>query len=218
MRLVLLGPPGAGKGTQANVLCKKYALLHVSTGNLLREAVKKGTKVGLKAKCFMDKGELVPDEIVATMITGELKQKDVGAGFILDGFPRTRKQAEILDSALKKLALPLDMVVSLATKEETILARLTGRRVCRDCGYNFHIVNIPSKKAGVCDFCQGQLYQRDDDKEATIKNRIDVYNRQTRELIDYYREKKILREASGDLEVEPLFAILEQMFKKSGLI
>ncbi len=218
MRLVLLGPPGAGKGTQANVLCQKYTLLHISTGDLLREAVKNGSAVGIKAKGYMDKGELVPDEIVATMISDKLKNTDVNAGFCLDGFPRTRRQAEILDEVLKALALPLDMVIDLETKEDTILKRLTGRRVCRGCGHNFHVTNIPPKKKGICDYCGGELYQRDDDKEETIKNRITVYNRQTKELIDYYQEQQLLRKASGDLDVKPLFAVLEGMFKKSGLI
>ncbi len=218
MRLVLLGPPGAGKGTQANVLCKKFGLLHISTGDLLRQAVKDGTEVGRKAKEFMNKGELVPDEIVAQMITDKLKNTDVSRGFVLDGFPRTGAQAGILDKALAELELPLDMVVYLETKEDTILNRLTGRRVCRGCGHNFHVTNIPPKQEGVCDFCGGELYQRADDKEETIKNRIDVYNRQTSELIDYYQKKNLLKKASGDLDVNELFSLLEQMFKEAALI
>ena len=156
MKLVLLGPPGAGKGTQAGVLCKEYGLLHMSTGDLLREAVKNNTDQGIKAKSYMDKGELVPDEIVAAMITDKLKTVDTSAGFMLDGFPRTKKQAEILDQALTSLNLPLDMVVYFETSEDTILKRLTGRRICRDCGAIFHITNIPSKEEGICDKCQGE--------------------------------------------------------------
>ena len=218
MRLVLLGPPGAGKGTQANVLCKEFNVLHISTGDLLREAVRNNTAVGLEAKAYMDKGELVPDEIVAKMITEKLKNTDVSNGFILDGFPRTKRQAEILDNALETLRLPLDMVVYFETKEDTILLRLTGRRVCRKCGYNFHVTNIPPKKEGVCDYCGGELYQRDDDKEVTIRRRIDVYHSQTKELIDYYTEKKLLHKASGDLEVNALFSELKKVFKESGMI
>ncbi len=218
MRLVLLGPPGAGKGTQANVLCKNFNLMHMSTGDLLREAVKNNTPEGAQAKSYMDRGELVPDEIVARMITQRLKNEDVGGGFILDGFPRTKNQAEILESALSDLNMPLDMVVYFETREDTILKRLTGRRICRNCGKIFHIINIPPKKEGVCDACGGELYQRNDDKEETIKNRIAVYNKETKELIDYYQQKQLLNKASGDLDVDELFAVLKNIFEKSGLI
>ena len=217
MRLVLLGPPGAGKGTQANELSKKYDLIHLSTGDLLREAVKNGSDVGAEAKTFMDKGELVPDEIVAKMITEKLKSTDSSVGFMLDGFPRTKPQAEILDRALEELSLPLDMVVYFETQEDTILKRLTGRRVCKGCGFNFHVTNIPPKQEGICDHCQADLYQRKDDTESTIKNRIDVYNNQTKELIDYYQQKNLLEKVSGDLEVAPLFEILKNTFTKAGL-
>ena len=217
MRLVLLGPPGAGKGTQANVICKKYNVIHLSTGDLLREAVKNGSAVGAEAKTYMDKGELVPDEIVTKMITEKLKTSDVSIGFLLDGFPRTGKQAEILDNALNELSLPLDMVIYFETREDTILTRLTGRRVCRGCGFNFHVVNIPPKQDGICDHCGGELYQRKDDTEITIKNRIAVYNNQTKELIDYYQKKNLLKKVSGDLEVKPLFDILQNTFAGAGL-
>ncbi|MCG2711754.1 MAG: adenylate kinase [Candidatus Omnitrophica bacterium] len=217
MRLVLLGPPGAGKGTQAGVLCNTYSLMHMSTGDLLREAVKNNSPVGVQAKSYMDKGELVPDEIVTRMITEKLKKQDVSDGFILDGFPRTKNQAQILEAALNDLNLPLDMVVYFDTNEETILKRLTGRRICRDCGKIFHITNIPPKKDGICDACEGELYQRDDDKEETIKNRIKVYNKQTSDLIDYYGQKKILNKVSGDLDVDELFEVLKNTFEKSGL-
>ena len=217
MRLVLLGPPGAGKGTQASVLCVNFDLLHLSTGDLLREAVKNNTDEGVQAKSYMDKGDLVPDNVVARMITQKLKEEDVSAGFILDGFPRTKKQAEILEAALVEMNLPLDMVVYFETTEDVILTRLTGRRICRSCGKIFHITNIPPKVEGVCDACNGELYQRGDDKEETIKNRIDVYNKETKELIDYYQEKKILQRASGNLDVDDLFAVLKDTFEKAGL-
>lgn len=218
MRLVLLGPPGAGKGTQANVLCKNFKLLHISTGDLLREAVKNNTAIGIQAKAYMNKGELVPDEIVATMISDKLQTSQIETGFILDGFPRTKRQAEILDKELGSLGLPLDMVIYFETKEETILSRLTGRRICRDCGKIFHMVNMPPKQDGVCDACGGELYLRDDDKVVTIKNRIEVYNRQTKELIDYYQCNNLLKKASGDMDVNELFAVLKNIFKESGLI
>ena len=218
MRLVLLGPPGAGKGTHAGVLCKNYSLMHMSTGDLLREAVKNNTAEGVKAKSYMDKGELVPDKIVAGMITEKLKKENVSTGFILDGFPRTKNQAQILEAVLNDLNLPLDMVLYFDTSEETILKRLTGRRICRSCGKIFHITNIPPKKEGICDVCEGELYQRNDDKEETIKNRIEVYNKQTSELIDYYQQKKILSKVSGDLDVDELFGVLKNTFEKAGLI
>ncbi len=218
MRLVLLGPPGAGKGTQATVLCKKFKLLHLSTGDLLREAVKNKTSIGIEAKAYMDKGELVPDKIVTQMLIEKLKQENTQAGFILDGFPRTSPQAEILDSALDSLGLPLDMVIYFKTKEKTILKRLAGRRICRGCGRIFHIINIPARKEGVCDSCGKELYQREDDKESTIKKRIEVYNKQTKELIDYYEEKNLLQTVSGDLDVDDLFLVLEDVFKKSSLL
>jgi len=217
MRLILLGPPGAGKGTQANVLCKEYNIVHISTGDLLRQAIKNNTEVGNLAKSYMDKGELVPDEVVAKIIKEKLEEDDVNAGFILDGFPRTEKQAEILDTVLGELNIDVDMVLYLKTEEHTILKRLTGRRVCRGCGYNFHIINIPPKKEGICDFCGDQLYQRDDDTELTIKKRIEVYNNQTKELIDYYKKQNLLKQVSGDLDVDPLFLELQNIFKEAVL-
>ncbi|MCK4993599.1 MAG: adenylate kinase [Candidatus Omnitrophica bacterium] len=217
MRLVLLGPPGAGKGTQAGVLSKDYSLMHLSTGDLLREAVKNNTPEGKEAKSFMDKGELVSDEIVARMITAKLKKTDASLGFMLDGFPRTKNQAELLEAVLNNLNMPLDLVIYFQTSEETILKRLTGRRICRKCGKIFHVTNIPPKTEGICDSCGGELYQREDDKEETIKNRIEVYNKQTSELIDYYQQKEILKEVSGDLDVNELYRVLRDTFEKSGL-
>lgn len=218
MRLVLLGPPGAGKGTVANVLCQKFKILHVSTGDLLREAVKNNTSIGVAAKFFMDRGELVPDKTVTQMIIEKLKNENVHAGFALDGFPRTKNQAELLDNALELLKLPLGMVIYFETKEETILKRLSGRRICRNCGKIFHVVNIPPQKEGICDYCGKELYQREDDKVDTVKKRIEVYNQQTKELIDYYQEKKLLKKVSGDLKVDALFTVLEKIFRETGLI
>lgn len=212
MKLILLGPPGAGKGTQSVVLAKKYALPHISTGDILREAVKTGQPLGLKAKEYMDKGGLVPDEIVTGIVAERLKNPDTKKGYILDGFPRTLKQAEDLDAALKKISSGIDMVIYFATSPDVSIERLTGRRVCKACGHNYHIKNIPPKKEGVCDKCGAQLFQRPDDNEATVRNRLKVYEDQTKPLIDYYRKQGILKSVSGDMGVDELFNVLSKIF------
>lgn len=208
MRLVLLGPPGAGKGTQAVMLSERLNFLHLSTGDILRENVKKETHIGKKARSFMEKGDLVPDDIVIEMMLEEIKTSDKDRGFILDGFPRTIYQTRKLDAALDKLGLPIDLVIYFKTSIDTVIFRLTGRRLCKDCGANYHIVNMPTKKEGVCDKCGGGLYQRKDDNEETIKKRLEVFNTQTKDLIDYYKEKGILKEISGDLEAEKVYRLL----------
>lgn len=217
MRVVLLGPPGAGKGTQAVMLSERLNFLHLSTGDILRENVKEGTKIGKVGKSFMEKGELVPDDIVIQMMLEKIKASDKDRNFILDGFPRTTYQAKKMDSELEKLNLPINLVIYFKTSIDTVIFRLTGRRLCKNCGANYHIINMPPKKQGVCDRCNGELYQRKDDEEETIKKRLDVYNTQTKELIDYYRDKKILREISGDLEAgkvyEELFGIFNDRSK-----
>jgi adenylate kinase len=205
MRMVLLGPPGAGKGTQAVMLMEKLSFLHFSTGDILRENVKKGTEIGKKAKSFMDKGDLVPDEVVIAMMIEKIRETAKGKDFILDGFPRTIFQAVKLDAELEKLNLPIDLVVYFETSTKTVILRLTGRRLCKNCGANYHIVNMPPKKEGLCDKCGCELYQRKDDSEETINNRLEVYNNQTKELIDYYKNKGILREVSGDLEAGKVY-------------
>jgi len=212
MKLVLLGPPGAGKGTQAEVLTKKYGIKHVSTGDMLREAVKNGTEAGLQAKSFMDKGELVPDAIVTKIVVDRLSQKDISNGFMLDGFPRNMNQGIELDKQLEKSGMKLDMVLYFNTKESTVVERLTGRRVCKNCGMNYHIKNRPSKTTGKCDVCGGELFQRPDDNVETIKNRLKVYTEQTAPLLDFYKKKGLLREVQGDLDVNALFNILEALF------
>lgn len=217
MNIVLLGPPGAGKGTQAKVLSERYGMPHISTGDILRESVKNATPVGNEAKAYMDKGELVPDAIVNRIVVERLRRQDAKTGFILDGFPRTRVQAEGLDTSLKGLRMKLDLVVYFFTSNEVAIFRLTGRRVCRKCGANFHITNIPPKVDGACDHCGGELYQRTDDKEETVGARLVVYENQTRELVDYYEARGILRKVSGDLDVNEVFRILSKMFKDEGL-
>lgn len=214
MRLILLGPPGAGKGTQAVVLSNNFKIPHISTGDILREAVKKGSKLGLKAKLYMDKGELVPDEVVVAIVVNRLKEEDTKNGFILDGFPRTEVQARKLDESLYKSGINIDMVVYFETSDEVSIARLSGRRVCKECGANYHVKNMPPKKDGFCDKCGGALYQRDDDKEATIKNRLAIYKSQTASLVDYYKRKNLLQTLSGDLDVDEVFAELQTIFSK----
>ncbi len=214
MRLVLLGPPGAGKGTQAQVLSKALGTPHISTGDMLREALKAATALGLKAKAYMEKGGLVPDEVVIGLVRERLQKPDAQKGFILDGFPRTVEQAESLDKTLKELAMPLGLVLYFKTTLPVILRRLTGRRVCGQCGKNYHQVNFKPKVEGVCDACGSKLTQRPDDVEDTIVKRLKVYEDQTAPLIGYYRKKNILAEVSGDLDVAELNEVLEELFEK----
>lgn len=215
--MILLGPPGAGKGTQSVVLAKKYNLPHISTGDILRESVKSGQPLGLKAKEYMDKGALVPDEIVTGIVAERLKRPDTKKGFILDGFPRTIKQAEDLGSALKDMGTEIDAVIYFETSTNVAIERLTGRRVCKSCGFNYHIKNIPPKKEGICDKCGGQLYHRADDNEATVRNRLKVYEDQTKPLIDYYSKQGILEKVSGDMGVDELFKVLSKLFEDAKL-
>ena len=218
MRLVLLGPPGAGKGTQAQVLSKDLKFPHISTGDMLREALKAASPLGLKAKAYMEKGALVPDEIVIALVSERLLEADAKKGFILDGFPRTPEQAESLDQSLKKLEMPLDLVLYFKTSLPVIIRRLSGRRVCSQCGKNFHLTNFKPKVDGLCDVCGGKLFQRPDDKEETIEKRLEVYERQTAPLIEYYKKKNILYETSGDMDVQALNVTLMDLFHKKGLI
>ena len=217
MKIVLLGAPGAGKGTQGVVLSRNYNIAHISTGDILREAVKSKTALGMKALVYMDKGELVPDEVVTGIVVERLAQKDTKKGFILDGFPRTLKQALDLDKELKNISSGIDMVLYFDIPENVAIERLTGRRVCRSCGANYHIKNIPPKIEGICDKCGGQIYQRKDDTLETVKNRLKVYEEQTRPLVEYYTKKGILKKVSGALDVNSLFKVLSQIFSDAGL-
>lgn len=217
MRLILLGPPGAGKGTQADVLSQNLNILHISTGDMFRQAAKTESPFGLKVKQIMDSGQLVPDDIVIKIVSERLKKSDTQRGFILDGFPRTLAQAQALDSELNKINQPIDLILYFETQTKTILSRLTGRRVCKKCGFNYHIKNIPPKKAGICDKCGGQLYQRNDDKKETVLKRLKVYGKQTLPLITYYKQKGLLREVPGDLEVNKLFKYLVRLFDKENI-
>jgi adenylate kinase len=200
MYLVLLGPPGAGKGTQAKRLAEKLNLPHISTGDILRQNVKAGTPLGKEAKGIMDKGLLVPDDLVASMLDQRFNNPDIKEGFILDGYPRTLSQAKTLDEILSRKKLSVDLVVYLNTSDEIIIKRLTGRLVCSKCGANFHTVNMPPKVNGLCDNCQGSLYQRSDDNEITVRKRLEVYKNEVASLIKYYDQQKKLHSLNADLD------------------
>jgi adenylate kinase len=217
MRIVLLGPPGAGKGTQAAILTDFYKVLHLATGDLLREEVAKGSTLGLEAKGYMEKGELVPDTLVIDMVINKLDSKEAQKGFILDGFPRNVSQAEAFGKRLDENKINLDAVIYLETSEDVIVKRLSGRRVCKKCGAVYHTINMPSKVEGICDKCGGQLYQRKDDTVETIKNRLDVYNQQTAALIDYYKKEGKLFMVSGDMDAQKLFSELKEFFTKQNI-
>jgi adenylate kinase len=212
LNLVLLGPPGAGKGTHAAVLSKQASIAHISTGDMLREAIRAAAPLGLKAKEFMDRGALVPDDLVVDLVRERLAKKDAKKGFILDGFPRTSQQAESLDAALSEMKMPLDLAVYFKTSVEVIIRRLSGRRICSKCGKTYHMVNFKPRIQGICDDCGADLMQRPDDHEEVIENRLKAYEKQTSPLIDYYKKKKVLAEVSGDLEVDDLNAALDELF------
>ncbi|MGI6728533.1 MAG: adenylate kinase [Anaerovoracaceae bacterium] len=205
-RLVLLGPPGAGKGTQAVKIAEKYQIPHISTGDIFRKNVKEGTPLGKKAKEYMDKGALVPDELVVELVKDRLNAEDCKDGFLLDGFPRTVFQAEELDKYLKLKGASLDKVIDIDVSEEILLERMIGRRVCRACGTPYHIKNMPPKKEGVCDVCGGEVYQRADDTEETVKNRFKVYQKQTKPLVQYYEDAGNIVHIEGTGGLEKVFA------------
>jgi adenylate kinase len=198
VRVGFLGPPGAGKGTQARDLAREWGVLHLATGDVLREAVAAGTALGVEAKRYMDRGALVPDDLIIGLVGERLGGHDATRGFILDGFPRTIAQAEALGRLLKDRGQTLDAVVYFDVSEPELLRRLTGRRVCRACGHTYHQTSNPPKREGVCDACGGELYQREDDREATVRDRLEVYRRQTAPLLEYYRQRSLLAPVSGE--------------------
>lgn len=210
MRIVLLGPPGAGKGTHAKMLAAELKVPHISTGDLLRSNVAGGTELGRQAKDFMNKGLLVPDTLVTDMLRQRLQQSDTAAGFILDGYPRNQAQAGTLDGLLKTLSLRLDAVVNLQASDEVIVQRLCGRLVCRKCSANYHRTNMPPKQAGVCDACGGELYQRDDDKEETIRRRLSVYKQEASALLSFYRPAGLVKDIQADGQVQQ---VLQEIIK-----
>ncbi|MEG0998376.1 MAG: adenylate kinase [Clostridiales bacterium] len=201
MRLVLLGPPGAGKGTQAASLVDKYNIVHISTGDLLRAAVKEGTPLGLEAKGYMESGQLVPDSLILGLMEERIRKEDCQEGFLLDGFPRTPAQADALAEMLKKLGQELDAVLNIDVPSEKLMERLTGRRVCKSCGATYHKVFNPSAKGESCEKCDSALYQRADDTEETVKARLDVYQNQTAPLIAYYTNVSLIKNINGDQNI-----------------
>jgi adenylate kinase len=203
--LILLGPPGAGKGTQAERIAASYKVPHISTGDIFRAAIKEGTPLGNKAKSFLDAGELVPDEVVIGIVTERIDGSDCQKGFLLDGFPRTIPQADALNEYLASENRKLDRVINIAVDPESLVRRLSGRRVCRDCGAPYHVETKREKVSGLCDICGGELYQRDDDQEETIRKRLAVYQNQTEPLISYYQKKGLLLTVDGGLSIDQVW-------------
>ena len=205
MKIIMLGAPGAGKGTQAKKIADKYQIPHISTGDIFRANIKNGTELGMKAKTYMDQGLLVPDELVVDLVVDRLAQEDCVNGCVLDGFPRTIPQAECLDAALAEKGDAIDYAVDVDVPDENIINRMSGRRACVACGATYHIVHIPTKVEGVCDRCGESLILRDDDKPETVKKRLDVYHAQTQPLIDYYTSKNVLKSVDGTVDMEDVF-------------
>lgn len=213
MKIIMLGAPGAGKGTYAKQITQKYGIPAISTGDIFRENIKNGTELGKKAKSYMDAGNLVPDELVCDLVVDRLKQDDCKKGYILDGFPRTIPQAEALTEALKKQDDSIDFALEINMADEAIIERMAGRRVCKNCGATYHVVNIPPKKEGVCDECGGEIILRDDDAPETVKKRLEVYHEQTAPLIEYYDKIGLLNVIDGSKGLEQcmtdIYAVLE---------
>lgn len=205
MKIIMLGAPGAGKGTQAEMISEKYGLPHISTGDIFRANIKNGTELGREAKSYMDKGLLVPDELTVKILLDRVAKEDCKNGYILDGFPRNIPQAEVLDKELAKLGDKIDHAVDMEVPDESIINRMMGRRACVSCGATYHIVNVPPKKEGICDKCGEALILRDDDREETVKNRLNVYHEQTQPLIDFYEKKGILKTVDGTRDMMDVF-------------
>lgn len=208
MKLIMLGAPGAGKGTQAKKIAEKYNIPHISTGDIFRANIKNGTELGQKAKTYMDQGLLVPDELVVDLVMDRFAQPDCENGYVLDGFPRTIPQAEALDAALEKAGAKIDYAINVEVPDENIVRRMSGRRACVGCGGTYHIVHIPPKKEGVCDICGKELILRDDDKPETVQKRLDVYHEQTQPLIEYYTKQGALVEVDGTVDMEDVFSAI----------
>ena len=210
MKIIMLGAPGAGKGTQAKKIAAKYDIPHISTGDIFRANIKNGTELGNKAKTYMDQGLLVPDELVCDLVVDRVQQDDCKKGYILDGFPRTIPQAESLDAALSRLGEAVDYAINVEVPDENIVKRMGGRRACVGCGATYHLVYAAPKKEGICDNCGAELILRDDDKPETVQKRLGVYHEQTQPLIDYYTKKGILKEVDGTMDMGDVFkAIVE---------
>ena len=208
MKIIMLGAPGAGKGTQADKICAKYNIPHISTGDIFRANIKNNTELGQKAKSYMDKGELVPDELVVDLVVDRIKADDCTNGYVLDGFPRTIPQAEALDAALAAINDKVDYAINVEVPDENIINRMSGRRACVACGATYHIVHIPTKVDGVCDKCGAELILREDDKPETVKNRLNVYHEQTQPLIEYYDKQGILKSVDGTKPMDEVFSAI----------
>ncbi|MBM4764920.1 adenylate kinase [Bacillus sp. B15-48] len=213
MNLVLMGLPGAGKGTQAEKMVAKYNIPHISTGDMFRAAIKDGTELGLKAKSFMDQGALVPDEVTIGIVRERLSKPDCEKGFLLDGFPRTVAQAEALENMLSELGKKIDYVINIDVDSSILLERLTGRRICKECGATYHLEFNPPAKDGVCDRCGGELYQRADDNAETVQNRLEVNIQQTKPLLNFYEDRGSLRNINGQQDINVVFAVIEDLLR-----
>jgi len=213
MKIIMLGAPGAGKGTQAKKIAAKYVIPHISTGDIFRANIKNGTELGKKAKTYMDQGLLVPDELVVDLVVDRVVQEDCKNGYVLDGFPRTIPQAEALDSALMNMNQKIDYAINIEVPDQNIVDRMSGRRACLSCGATYHIINIPTKIEGICDVCGGNTVLRDDDKPETVIKRLRVYHEQTQPLIEYYTNEGVLVEVDGTMEMTDVFSAIEKILK-----
>ena len=209
MKIIMLGAPGAGKGTQAKMIADEYGIPHVSTGDIFRANIKNGTQLGMEAKQYMDKGLLVPDELTVKILLDRVAQDDCKGGYVLDGFPRTIPQAEVLDKALDELGEKVDYAINVDVPDENIVRRMGGRRACLSCGATYHIEHIPPKAEGICDICGQELVLRDDDKPETVQNRLNVYHEQTQPLIDFYQAKGVLKTVDGTKDMKDVFAAVK---------
>lgn len=213
MKIIMLGAPGAGKGTQAKMIAENHKLPHISTGDIFRANIKEGTELGKEAKTYMDEGKLVPDELTVRILLDRVAKDDCKNGYVLDGFPRTIPQAEVLEKELDKLGDKVDFAINVDVPDENIVNRMSGRRACLKCGATYHIKHVPPKKEGICDVCGSELVLRDDDKPETVKKRLDVYHEQTQPLIDFYSKRGVLKTVNGDADPKDVFAAIESILK-----
>ena len=213
MKIIMLGAPGAGKGTQAKLIAEKYGIPHISTGDIFRANIKEGTELGKEAKGYMDKGQLVPDDLTVRILLDRVSKDDCSKGYVLDGFPRTIPQAEVLDTEVARLGESIDFAIDVDVPDENIIRRMSGRRACLKCGATYHIEHIPPKKEGICDTCGSELVLRDDDKPETVKKRLEVYHTQTQPLIDYYSKQNILRTVDGTRDMQEVFADIVKLLE-----
>lgn len=213
MKIIMLGAPGAGKGTQAKMIADTYGIPHVSTGDIFRMNIKNGTQLGMEAKTYMDQGLLVPDELTVRILLDRVAQDDCKNGYVLDGFPRTIPQAEVLEDALTKLGDQIDYAINVEVPDENIVRRMGGRRACLSCGATYHIEHVPPKKEGICDNCGQELVLRDDDKPETVKNRLNVYHEQTQPLIDFYAKKGVLKNVDGTQDMQDVFCAIKEILQ-----